>query len=206
LPGAASKLAGYMKVDNNRATRFRRVEGGPLQGPDKRARFAQAVLPHLDAAYNLARWLTRNDHDAEDVVQEAFLRAYKFFDGSDERDRRAWLLTIVRNTCYTWLKQNRPREAGVPFDEHVHGAAGEWSDPQRLLEQRAAGERVRAALEELPVEYREVLVLRELEGMSYKEVAKVAGLPLGTVMSRLSRARQRLQQALGGPTEQGVAR
>jgi RNA polymerase sigma-70 factor (ECF subfamily) len=176
-----------------------------LQGPDNRARFEQAVLPHLDAAYNLARWLTRDDHDAEDVVQEAYLRAYKFFDGGD-RDRRAWLLAIVRNTCYTWLKQNRPRETTVPFDEHLHGSAGEWSDPLRLLEQRAAAERVRAALEELPIEYREMLVLRELEGMSYKEVAKVAGLPLGTVMSRLSRARQRLQQALGGPTEQGVAR
>jgi RNA polymerase sigma-70 factor (ECF subfamily) len=177
-----------------------------LQGPDNRARFEQAVLPYLDAAYNLARWLTRDDHDAEDVVQEAFLRAFKFFDGRGDRDRRAWLLAIVRNTCYTWLKQNRPREASVSFDEHLHGAAGEWSDPLRLLEQRTAGERVRAALEELPVEYREVLVLRELEGMSYKEVAKVAGLPLGTVMSRLSRARQRLQQALGGTTEQGVAR
>ncbi len=177
-----------------------------MPGPDERAWFEQAVLPHLDAAYNLARWLTRDDHDAEDVVQEAYLRAYKFFDGTSDQDRRAWLLAIVRNTCYTWLKQNRPREASVPFNEQVHGAAGEWSDPLRLLEQRAASERVRAALEQLPIEYREVLVLRELEGMSYKEVAKVAGLPLGTVMSRLSRARQRLQQALGGPTEQGVAR
>jgi RNA polymerase sigma-70 factor (ECF subfamily) len=177
-----------------------------LQGPDKRARFEQTVLPHLDAAYNLARWLTRDDHDAEDVVQEAYLRAYKFFESGNEGDRRAWLLAIVRNTCYTWLKQNRPRAVNVPFDEHLHGSAGEWSDPLRPLEQQAARERVRAALEELPVEYREVLVLRELEGMSYKEVAKAAVLPLGTVMSRLSRARQRLQQVLGGPTEQGVAR
>jgi RNA polymerase sigma factor (sigma-70 family) len=160
------------------------------------ARFEQAVLPHLAAAYNLARWLTRNDHDAEDVVQEAYARACKFFSSFHGGDSRAWLLAIVRHTSYTWLQHNRGHELRTVFDEESHGADGETANPETLLLRRANQQLLRQALEELPVEFREVIVLRELEGLSYKEIAHIADLPLGTVMSRLARARRRLQQSL----------
>lgn len=160
------------------------------------AHFEQTVLPHLDAAYNLARWLTRNDTDAEDVVQDAYLRALKFFGGFHGTNGRAWLLTIVRNTCYTWLQQNRAHELTTAFDEEIHSIECDASNPEALLLERADNQLLRQALEELPVEFREVMVLRELEGMSYKEIAGVADIPLGTVMSRLARARKRLQESL----------
>ncbi len=163
---------------------------------EKLARFEQVVLPHMDAAYNLARWLTRNDHDAQDVVQEAYLRALRFFDGFRGGDSRAWLLTIVRNTCFTWLAQNRAPESTTTFDEEMHSAEGQGSTPEMLLLQGADQELVRQALEELPAQFREVLVLRELEGLSYKEIAAITGIPMGTVMSSLARARQRLRQSL----------
>jgi RNA polymerase sigma factor (sigma-70 family) len=169
-----------------------------LRDEEKVARFQQAVLPHLDAAYNLARWLTRSDHDAEDVVQEAYLRAYQFFGGFHGVDGRAWLLTIVRNTCYTWLEQNRARQPATPFDEEKHSGARPAASPESPLLEQEAKQVLRQALDELPPEYREVLVLRELEGLSYKDIAAVAGIPLGTVMSRLARARERLQQELAG--------
>ena len=164
--------------------------------PPPQDRFEQVVLPHLNAAYNLARWLTRNDHDAEDVVQEAYLRALRFFGGFHGGDGRAWLLTIVRNTCFDWLRRNRPAEVPVSFDEDLHSPVvpGETSDD--LLIKRADRHRLREALEALPLVWREVLILRELEGLSYKEIADVAGIKMGTVMSRLARARQRLQQQL----------
>jgi RNA polymerase sigma-70 factor (ECF subfamily) len=168
-----------------------------LQATNRRARFEQLVLPHLDAAYNLARWLTRNDHDAEDLVQEAYLRAYKFFDRFHGTNGRAWLLAVVRNTCYTWLKQHRAHELTASFNEEIHGAASDALNPEKLLQQKATQQMLREALEELPVEFREVVVLRELEGLSYKEIAAVADIPLGTVMSRLTRGRDRLQQCLG---------
>ena len=164
---------------------------------DKLARFEQIILPHKDAAYNLARWLTHNDHDAEDMVQEAYLRAYKFFDAFRGVDGRAWLLTIVRNTCYTWLQQNRGHEATTLFDEEIHAADSENSNPAVLALQSADRQLLRHALEELPVEFREVVVLRDLEGFSYKEISDIASIPTGTVMSRLSRARERLKQFLG---------
>jgi RNA polymerase sigma-70 factor (ECF subfamily) len=164
-----------------------------LHEPTRRTRFTRAVLPHLAAAYNLARWLTGDDHDAEDVVQEAYLRAYRFFDGFRGGDARAWLLAVVRNTGYTWLKQNRPPAPAVPFDETVHGLDDSFN-PESLLIQGAARDALRRALETLPADSREVLVLRELEGLSYKEIAAVVGVPLGTVMSRLSRARLLLKQ------------
>jgi RNA polymerase sigma-70 factor (ECF subfamily) len=167
-----------------------------LREPHQLARFEQAVLPHLDAAYNLARWLTHNDHDAEDVVQEAYLRALHFFGGFHGTDGRAWLLAIVRNTCYTWLQQNRPRELTTVFQEELHSPAEGGLNPEKLVLQSEDKQLVRRALEELPVESREVLVLRELEGFSYKEIAGIIGVPLGTVMSRLARARDRLQQVL----------
>ena len=167
-----------------------------LQKQTKLASFEEAVLPHLDAGYNLARWLTRNEADAEDVVQEAYLRAFKFFAGFRGADARSWLLAIVRNTCYTWMQQNRSRELSVPLDDEHHELEAEDLNPEELLLQSADTTMVTQALEELPVEFREVLVLRELEEMSYKEIAGIADLPIGTVMSRLARGRKRLQQVL----------
>jgi len=144
----------------------------------------------------MARWLTRNDHDAEDVVQEAYVRAFRFFDGFHGGDGRAWLLTIVRHTCYTWLQHNRGHELMTEFDEEIHNLDGEAANPETILLHRTNQLLLRQALEELPVEYREVIILRELEGLSYKEIAAIADLPVGTVMSRLARARKRLQQTL----------
>jgi RNA polymerase sigma-70 factor (ECF subfamily) len=158
--------------------------------------FDQVVLPHLDAAYNLARWLTRNAHDAEDVVQEAFLRALKFFGGFHGGNPRAWLLTIVRNSCYDWLRRNRPSEVPAEFDEEIHSTVDPSPTPEDRVIEQADRLRIRAALEALPLAWREVLILRELEGLSYKEIADVAGIRIGTVMSRLARARSGLQQQL----------
>lgn len=162
------------------------------------ARFEAVVLPHLDAAYNLARWLTRDDHDAADVVQEATLRAMRGFATYQGGDARAWLLTVVRNTCYTWLRKNRAF-APEPLPDDLSEAAEEpSSDPAERLVREADAQRLRGAIDTLPVEYREILVLRELEGLSYKQIGQVADLPIGTVMSRLSRARRRLQDMLVG--------
>jgi RNA polymerase sigma factor (sigma-70 family) len=168
--------------------------------PNQLNRFEQVVLPHLDAAYNLARWLTRNGHDAEDVVQEAFLRAFKFFSGFHGEDGRAWLLTIVRNTFYTWLQQNRRHELTTDLDE-VQEVESHDPSPEAILQQNIDHALLREALEALPVEYREVVILRELEGFSYKEIADLADMPIGTVMSRLARARKRLQQFLSERAE-----
>jgi RNA polymerase sigma factor (sigma-70 family) len=167
-----------------------------LPESDTVPRFEEAVLPHLDAAYNLARWLTRNDHDAEDVVQEAYLRAFKFFGSFQGSNGRAWLLTVVRNTGYTWLRQHRAQELARSFDEELHSGDDDTLNPERLFLQSADRQLLRQALEDLSVEYREVVVLRELEGMSYKQIAGIIGIPMGTVMSRLARARQRLQEIL----------
>jgi RNA polymerase sigma-70 factor (ECF subfamily) len=159
------------------------------------ARFEQTILPHLDAAYNLARWLTRRDQDAEDVVQEAYLRAFRFFGSFSGVDGRAWLLAIVRNTCYTWM-QRQQAHTTTPLDEESHVAAVDVVDPARRLLRAEDEALVRQGLEELPAEFREVIVLRELEGLPYKAIAQIAGIPIGTVMSRLARARERLQQLL----------
>jgi RNA polymerase sigma-70 factor, ECF subfamily len=167
-----------------------------LQKQNKLASFEEAVLPHLGAAYNLARWLTRNDTDAEDVVQESYLRAFKFFGGFHGEDGRSWLLAIVRNTGYTWMQRNRSPELSVPLDDELHEIESTDLNPEALLLQSADTQMVRQALEDLPVEFREVLVLRELEEMSYREIASVTDLPPGTVMSRLARGRKRLQLAL----------
>ena len=164
-------------------------------------RFEQIALPHLPAAYNLARWLVRNDQDAEDVVQEAYLRAFKFFDGYRGGESRTWLLTIVRNTCYSWLQRNRARELTDSIDETEIEAA-DFANPELRLVQDADAQMVRAALAELPLEFREVSVMRELEGLSYKEIAAIADLPIGTVMSRLARGRKRLHSLLA--TRMGI--
>jgi len=161
-----------------------------------RERFESLVLPHLDAAFNLARWLTRSDQDAQDMVQESYLRALKFFAGFHGDDARSWLLRIVRNTCYTWLKQNRAQELSAAFDEEVHGATAESASPESLMIGNADRAMLGQALELLPVEWRETLILRELEGMSYREIAAVTDAPVGTVMSRLARARTRLENVL----------
>jgi RNA polymerase sigma-70 factor (ECF subfamily) len=163
---------------------------------EQQARFEQAVLPHLGAAYNLARWLTRDAHDADDVVQEAYLRACQFFDSFHGGDGRAWLLKIVRNTCYTWLERNRPREPATPFDETRHSTGVTAAGPEAPLVASEDRELLRQALAELSEEYREAIVLRELEGLSYREIAAVTSAPIGTVMSRLARARERLQEGL----------
>ena len=162
--------------------------------------FESAVLPHLDAAYNLARWLVRDDQDAQDVVQDATLKALRFFGGFRGGDPRAWLLTIVRNASYTWLGKKRPEEL-VALDEDVHDAQHAPPTPEAEALRRASGRSLARALESLPVVLREAIVLRELEGLSYAEIATVAEIPVGTVMSRLSRARRRLAAVIGDDEE-----
>jgi len=154
---------------------------------------SELLLLHLDAAYNLARWLVRNVEDAEDVVQEAYLRAFQYSDGFRGGDARAWLLTIVRNTSYRWLRKAGAHEAAEQFDEEIHSNSEAASNPEQLLLRDADGRLVEKTLSMLPVRFREILVLRELEGLSYKEIADVMAMPIGTVMSTLSRARDRFR-------------
>jgi RNA polymerase sigma factor (sigma-70 family) len=162
--------------------------------------FERTVLPYLNSAYNLARWLTRNEHDAEDVIQEASLRAWRSFNTFvPGRDGRAWFLTIVRNTCCTWLRQNRSSGAAMQLEDDFQ-FVGTWLDPEALLIRNMNSQLIRQALEQVPLEYRELLILRELEELSYKEIAKIVDIPLGTVMSRLSRARRELYTQLSGAT------
>ena len=160
--------------------------------------FEEAVMPHLDAAYNLARWLTRNEYDAQDMVQEACLRAFRFFGGFHGSDARAWLLTIVRNTCYTWLKRNKSAELSGDFEEVVLMMESDEPDPEASHLLKVQKQLLNEAIEKLPIEFREVVILRELEELSYKEIASITGAPIGTVMSRLSRARKRLSSYLRG--------
>jgi RNA polymerase sigma factor (sigma-70 family) len=175
-------------------------------------RFQEIALPHLDAAYNLARWLTRNDDDAQDVVQEAYLRAFKSFAGFRGADGRPWLLAIVRNACWTWLRQHRGDRLEVPYDEDAHhdeGAADASTDrpdgnPEAILALADDRRLFDAALAALPMEFREAVVLRDVEDLSYKEIAGIADIPIGTVMSRLARGRRLLLARLaemrkGGP-------
>ncbi len=161
---------------------------------EDRLRFEQLVLPHIDAAFNLARWLLRRREDAEEVAQEALLRACRFFRGFHGEDARAWLLQIVRNTCYSWMEKNRPRELMVEFDEELHPHP--VATPESIAIADEDRERLSRALESLPPRFREVLVLRELEGCSYKEIAAITSIPIGTVMSSLSRARRQLYSVL----------
>ena len=158
--------------------------------------FEALMLPHLDAAHNLAKWLLRNEQDAQDVVQEAYLRAFKSFGGFRGANGRAWLLTIVRNTSYTLLKRNKTSDLTTPFDEKIHGARGEAHSPVTLVERSEDADLVKQAMDELPEEFREILVLRHQEGLSYKEIADIAQIPQGTVMSRLARARSKLKEFL----------
>jgi RNA polymerase sigma-70 factor, ECF subfamily len=160
----------------------------------ERPRFEELFLPYLDAAYNLARWIVERDHDAQDVVQEAYVRALKSFAGFRGVNPRAWLLTIVRNTAYNWIHKHARDENLVPFDEKIHAMPDNEPRSEASYEKRS--QQLHEALRRLPAEFREVLVLYEFEGWSYKEMASVLDLPIGTVMSRLSRARRRLQEAI----------
>jgi RNA polymerase sigma factor (sigma-70 family) len=173
-----------------------------LNDTEQLTRFEDIMLPHMAAAYNLARWLTRQEQDASDVTQEAMVRAFTFFKGYHGGDARSWLLAIVRNTCYTWLRKNRSHEFTTSFDLDLHDAEDPADNPEQAAAQSANQEVLRKALENIPLEFREVLVLRELEGLSYQQICGVTDLPIGTVMSRLSRARTRLQRVLQ-PHEDG---
>ncbi len=168
----------------------------PLKNNHEISQFEQIMLPHLDAAYNLARWLTRNDHDAEDLVQMAFVRAVKFFDGYQGGNARAWLLTIVRNTFYTSLREHA--QDVQTFDEDIHSPLPDFSGPEHSQNSRDTCRIVNQALEQLPNNFREVLILKEMEELSYREIADLAGIPIGTVMSRLARARKLLLTYLNG--------
>jgi RNA polymerase sigma-70 factor (ECF subfamily) len=172
-------------------------------GGAKLAEFEQIIIPHLNAAYNLARWITRNAHEAEDLVQESYLKAFRFFDGFQGGDGRAWLLAIVRNTCLTWLRRNKSGAPSNVFDERLHSGSGEGGDVEAELVKQVDLESLRGCIETLPLEYREVLVMREIQELSYKEIAEIACVPVGTVMSRLSRGRKRLEECVtkrvGGP-------
>jgi RNA polymerase sigma-70 factor (ECF subfamily) len=192
---AQTAAGGYNLAETEPAPMLTRLRDRIFGQDDRRSRFDRAVLPHLDAAYDLARWLTRNDHDAEDVLQTAVLRALQFFDGFHGANPRAWLLTIVRNSFYSWLEQRkRGHEIVDPFDEEIHSEVSvSGADPEIELLRQADSRLLRQAFESLPLPLREAMVLRELEGLSYKEIAAIAAVPIGTVMSRLSRARRQLQ-------------
>lgn len=167
-----------------------------MKNQGRQGDFERVVLPHFDAAYNLARWLTRNDHDAQDVVQEAVLRAYRFFDGL-RGEARPWLLSIVRNTCFTWLRANRPADT-VGFSDGIAELIPADDDGPEVLAARSFDRKMlNEAIAALPLQFREALILRELEDLSYKDIARITDVPMGTVMSRLARARRLLAESLG---------
>jgi RNA polymerase sigma-70 factor, ECF subfamily len=194
-----STLGSHSQIgSNSRSPVLSAGQGPQLQSAKKEdvGLFEEVMLPHLDAAHNLARWLLRNEQDAQDVVQEAYLRAFKSFSGFHGSNGRAWLLTIVRNTSYTLLKKNQAVDLTTTFDEEMHAAGHESSSPVAILEHSEGAELVRRAMDQLPAEFREILTLRHQEGLSYKEIADIAQIPPGTVMSRLARARAKLKEYL----------
>jgi RNA polymerase sigma-70 factor (ECF subfamily) len=200
-PGGSSGTE--MRIEPDRYISTRKAPNLETQTNSKK--FEEIFVAHLDAAYDLAHWLTRDKRNAEDVVQEACLRAFKFINSFHGDNGRAWLLAIVRNTYYTWLDKNRTETLNVPFDEdgfRVNGSelAALESDSgngvERLLQQKDARRLINEALGQLPPEFREVIVLREMEELSYKEIAAIANIPIGTVMSRLARARKLLLHSL----------
>lgn len=168
--------------------------------------FEATVMRHMDAAYNLALWLARNESDAQDVVQEASLRAFRFFDRFDGRDARAWLLAIVRNAFYTWLRKNRPQELSEALDPETCDVASDAPTPDVEVLRNLTRDQLWSAMGGLSVELRETLVLREFEELSYREIADLTGVPIGTVMSRLSRGRKQLQKLLGELNRKGAAK
>jgi RNA polymerase sigma factor (sigma-70 family) len=194
----------YKKWANRSSDKETSLSKDPVSNSRQPERFEQVVLPHLDSAYNLARWLTGNQHDAEDVVQSAFLKAVKFFDSFRGGDARPWLIAIVRRACYDWIEQNRPHQSLAVFDEDSQSDQSDCADPVEFVLRKEDQELLRQALNELPIEFREVLVLRELEGLSYKEIGVVTKLPSGTIMSRLARARERLRLLLAKNLREGA--
>lgn len=183
----------------NAPLRLARLEA--MDPARKLALFEQTVMPHLNAAYNLARWLTGNSHDAEDLVQQSFLQAFRSFEtfqGSDIQEGRAWLLTVVRNSCYTWLRK-KGEQPMAEFDEQLHTPGHTAPDGESILLRRAALDALKGCVEALPPDFREAIVLRELEALSYNEIAAITRVPPGTVMSRLARARKRLQACMEAP-------
>ena len=166
------------------------------------ASFEETMLPHLDAAHNLARWLLRNEQDAQDVVQEAYLRAFKSFGGFHGSNGRAWLLTIVRNTSYTLLKKNRAVDLTTTFDEEIHATHHDSASPAAVLEHAEDAELIGKSMDELPAEFREILTLRHQEELSYQEIGEILKIPTGTVMSRLARARAKLREYLASQMSQ----
>jgi RNA polymerase sigma-70 factor (ECF subfamily) len=176
--------------------KFPVVKKGEEQAKEELMSFEEAMLPHLDAAHNLAKWLLHNEQDAQDVVQEAYLRAFRSFGGFHGTNGRAWLLTIVRNTSYTLLKKSHAVDLTTTFDEKIHATGYESVSPATALEHSEDTQLIREAMDELPAEFREIVVLRHQEGLSYKEIADIAQIPPGTVMSRLARARAKLKEYL----------
>lgn len=174
-----------------------RVSNSAIHPRTKLETFEEVILPHLNAAHNLARWLTRNEQDAQDVVQESYLRAFRFFDGYKGGDGKSWLLAVVRNTCFTWRRHEK-RSSYEPFDEVTHSANLHEANQEDSLVETSKMRVLRDCIERLPPGFREVIVMRELEEMSYRQISEVAYLPVGTVMSRLSRARKRLEECAGG--------
>lgn len=169
-------------------------QAGGTRSQSRLELFEEIIMPHLDAAYNLARWLMRNKDDAQEVVQESYLRAFRFFDGYRGGDGKAWILAVVRNTCRTWQRRQKRESGSVPFDERAEGGHSLAPDAEDQMADRERIGVLRSCIEMLPIDFREVLIMRELEEMSYQEIANALGLALGTVMSRLSRARKRLEE------------
>jgi RNA polymerase sigma factor (sigma-70 family) len=163
----------------------------PMNEEEKLTRFEGEMLPLMNDAYNLARWLMQNEHDARDMVQEAYLRAFKFFSGVRGETSRAWMLRIVRNVCYDYLKKRKVYSS----DEELQNIPGD-SSPEDELQVKSEIAAVRSALASLPEDFRTVLVLREMEELSYREISEITQVPIGTVMSRLARGRQQLAEAL----------
>jgi RNA polymerase sigma-70 factor (ECF subfamily) len=183
-----------------KVVKFAVIQGHQGEGAQEHelASFEAMMLPHMDAAHNLARWLLRNEEDAKDVVQEAYLRAFKSFSGFHGSNGRAWLLTIVRNTCYTLLKKNRAADLTTTFDEEIHATSSESVSPAAILEHAEDADLIKNAMNKLPAEFREILTLRHQEELSYQEISEILKIPTGTVMSRLARARAKLREYLAG--------
>jgi RNA polymerase sigma-70 factor (ECF subfamily) len=181
---------------DSKIVKFVVVKKREEQAKEELLSFEEAMLPHLDAAHNLAKWLLRNEQDAQDVVQEAYLRAFRSFGGFHGTNGRAWLLTIVRNTSYTLLKKSRAVDLTTTFDETIHATGHESVSPATLLEHSEDAQLIKEAMDGLPAEFREILTLRHQGGLSYKEIADIAQIPSGTVMSRLARARAKLKECL----------